>query len=239
MIAPNVPRLLVEFAGEHRCVDPGDELTFGRSADLEIDDNRFLHRILGRFSCNEGTWWVHNVGRAIPLTVADARSPSFAKLTPGASMPLSFADARVSFEAGGAAYELCVEMEGMMGRDSEDDAVDDGTDFEATHTASSLPLSDEQRLLLVALAEPKLRDPARDVELPTNRQLASSLGWTITKFNRKLDGLCRKYAAAGVKGLHGSSGELAKDRRGRLVEHVIHSRVISDEDLALLGDLSP
>ena len=66
-----------------------------------------------------------------------------------------------------------------------------------TTTASSLPLTDEQRLLLVALAEPRLRDVPGSEQMPTNRQIAHMFGWTITKFNRKLDGLCIKYAAAG------------------------------------------
>ena len=63
---------------------------------------------------------------------------------------------------------------------------------------------------------------------------ATCFGWTITKFNRKLDGLCRKYAAAGVGGLRGSSDLLARDRRVRLVDHVVHAGVISAADLALL-----
>ena len=40
--------LVVEFAGDERVLTPGDELTFGRSADLVIDENRYLHRLIGR-----------------------------------------------------------------------------------------------------------------------------------------------------------------------------------------------
>ena len=229
-------KLTVEFAGEQRVLEAGDELTFGRSGDLVIDENRYLHRLLGRFHAADGMWWLTNVGRAIALTVSDAESPSFARLSPGATVPLSFGAARVTFDAGGAMYQVNYEIEGTSARSDQppgEELVDH--DIEATKTASSLPLSDEQRLLLVALAEVQLREPGRDIELPTNRQLAASLGWTITKLNRKLDGLCRKYAAAGVRGLHGSSGELAKDRRSRLVEHAIQTGIICSRDLVLLG----
>jgi hypothetical protein len=85
----------------------------------------------------------------------------------------------------------------------------------------------------VALCEPRLRGDTAN-ELGTNRQIASRLGWTITKFNRKLDWLCQKYAAAGVSGLRGSSDLLARDRRLRLVEHALDAGVVTARDLALL-----
>jgi hypothetical protein len=95
-------------------------------------------------------------------------------------------------------------------------------------------MSTEQRLLLVALAEAQLRDPAAVLDLPTNRQIAAGLGWTITKYNRKLDGLCVKFAAHGVSGLRGSTDALARDRRLRLVDHALHAGVVTPADLPLL-----
>ena len=69
-------QLVVEFVGDERVLDPDEELTFGRAADLVIDENRYLHRVLGRFSYAKGTWWLTNVGSAIPLTVSDVAGPS-------------------------------------------------------------------------------------------------------------------------------------------------------------------
>ena len=196
------PDLVVEFVGDERVLTPpGDELTFGRSADLVIDDNRYLHRVLGRFGWANGTWWLSNVGSAIPLAMADTESPSFVRVAPGATVPIPFGSATLGFEAGGRTYELRVEVLSELsgfGLDPADVDVDaDGASAELTTTASSLPLTDEQRLLLVALAEPRLRDVPGSEQMPTNRQIAHMFGWTITKFNRKLDGLCIKYAAAG------------------------------------------
>ena len=76
-------------------------------------------------------------------------------------------------------------------------------------------------------------------ELPTNRQIAARLGWTITKYNRKLDWLCQKYASAGVSGLRGSSDLLARDRRVRLVEHALDTGVVTAADLSRLPGARP
>lgn len=229
--------LIVEFVGTEHHVEPGTEFTFGRSADLIVDDNPYLHRVVGRFVWSNGLWWLVNAGTSIALRLADTASPSYMKVAPGTQIPMSFESARLSFEAGASNYELTIEL--VTGTDDDDVTLgdhDDVDDAEATTTAASLPLNAEQRLLLVALAAPSLREPGTEFDLPTNREVASSLGWTITKFNRKLDGLCRKYSSAGVSGLRGSSDLLARDRRLRLVEHVITSGVITDADLALLPD---
>jgi hypothetical protein len=238
------PDLVIEFVGDERVLTPGDELSFGRSADLVIDDNRYLHRVVGRFAWTNGMWWLSNVGSAIPLAMADADSPSFVRVAPGATVPIPFESATLGFEAGGRSYELRVEVlseltgfgldPAAVESDPDGAGDDDGIGAELTTTASSLPLTDEQRLLLVALAEPRLRDVPGSEQLPTNRQIAHMFGWTITKYNRKLDGLCIKYAAAGVSGLRGSSDLLARDRRVRLTDHVVHAGIISAADLPLL-----
>lgn len=229
--------LVVEFVGTEYEVVPGTEFTFGRSADLIIDENPYLHRVVGRFIWSNGLWWLVNAGTSIALRLADIASPSYMKVAPGTQIPMSFESARLSFEAGASNYELSIELinESDDGDFSMGDR-DDVDDAEATTTAASLPLNAEQRLLLVALSAPSLREPGNEFDLPTNREVASALGWTITKFNRKLDGLCRKYSSAGVSGLRGSSDLLARDRRLRLVEHVVTSGVITDKDLALLPD---
>ncbi len=237
--------LVVEFIGEEHVLGPGDELTFGRSADLVIDDNRYLHRLIGRFTWSNGMWWLVNTGSSIALRLDDADGPSYTRVAPGSTVPLSFETATLTFEAGGRPYELRTELlvesplltvDVMSAADERD--AGGHIDPEATTTAGSLPLNDEQRLLLVALCEPWLRDAASN-ELPTNRQLASRLGWTITKFNRKLDWLCQKYASAGVTGLRGSSDLLARDRRVRLVEHALDAGVVTAPDLALLDRSAP
>lgn len=233
--------LVVEFVGHERVLTPGDELTFGRSADLVIDDNRYLHRLMGQLSWSSAMWWLANTGSSIALRLADANGPSYTKVAPGSSVPLTFETASITFEAGGRSYELRTELlieaplfaiEAGVGEAGVGEH--DGVDLEATTTVGSLPLNDEQRLLLVALAEPWLRADG-PLELATNRQIAARLGWTITKYNRKLDWLCQKFAAAGVSGLRGSSDLLARDRRFRLAEHVLDAGIVTPADLKLLA----
>jgi hypothetical protein len=95
-----------------------------------------------------------------------------------------------------------------------------------------IPLTDEERLLLLRLAEPCLRDPTRGPEaLRPNREIAHQLGWPVTKYNRKLDYLCVRLSKAGVRGLQGGRGTEATNRRWRLVEHAINARLITPADL--------
>ncbi|MET0144400.1 MAG: hypothetical protein ABW328_06400 [Ilumatobacteraceae bacterium] len=232
-------RLRVDFIGEVIDVEPGDELTFGRQGDLHIDDNRHLHRVLGRFWSRGESWWLTNEGRSITIQIADTDSRSSVVLAPGSEIALSFPNSVLRFRAGVTDYELTVHVpdRDAIEHDDEDDddplaADDDGAGD--TIALGDLVLADEQRLLLLALAEGTLRDPHNTDELPTNRAVARRLGWSITKFNRKLDSLCNRFTKLGVGGLRGSIDQLATDRRRRLVDHAVESGLIDRSQLALL-----
>lgn len=72
-------------------------------------------------------------------------------------------------------------------------------------------------------------------EIPSSAQAAARLGWTMTAFNRKLDNVCDKLDKVGVPGLRGGKGNLATNRRSRLVEYAVATRLVSREDLVLLS----
>ena len=98
-------------------------------------------------------------------------------------------------------------------------------------------MTPDQLRLVLALAEPALRGRARGgTAMPSSGDAAQRLGWTTTKFNRKLDNVCQKLAAQGVRGLHGEPGRLASNRRARLVEYALAVRLVTRDDLALLED---
>ena len=59
----------VDFCGELHQIDVGQSLTFGRAADLVIDDNQFLHRQVRQLAHRSGLWWLDNIGTRIPLGV--------------------------------------------------------------------------------------------------------------------------------------------------------------------------
>jgi hypothetical protein len=226
--------LTVDFCDERRTVTPGDTLTFGRAADLAIDEaNPYLHRVVGRFLCHNAVWWLENLGDHVELEVATdggalTRLPARA---PGGPAPLATLTAprfRVTFEAGGLRYQL----DGWLSAPPVAPVPPPGPSGVRTSAFGKVQLTDEERALVLALAEPCLRDPAAGPEaLPTNRQVAHRLGWPITKFNRKLDYLCQRLAKNGVPGLQGGRGAEATNRRWRLVEHAVNARMVTPGDL--------
>lgn len=223
----------VDFCGEiYTLAAEGDELTVGREADLIIDDNRFLHRRFLRIYHEDGLWWVANVGTQLSATLSDQEGMVQAWLSPGARLPLVFASYSVWFTAGPTTYEFHIAV---------DDAAylvvapDPGAETSGGTTFGRTTLTPDQRLLLLALAEPALRRPGRGaVNAPTSSEAAARLGWALTKFNRKLDNVCQKLERLGVRGLHGGPERLATDRKSRLVEYALSARLVSAADLALL-----
>lgn len=238
---PAVEPLRLVFVDDEIVVDPAAGLDFGREADLVIDDNPYLHRRLGAFQARRGVWWLLNTGSAISMELSDRATPSKLSVGPGGATPVPFHRSLLRFQAGSASYELEVitptgidDLGGPL-----DPRASDGSDLipesTPTRTTKAVPLNDEQRLLLVALAERRLRDRSAPVsDLPTNREVAAGLGWSTTKFNRKLDNLCEKFGRLGVAGLKGDVAGLAKGRRERLVDHVLTVGLIGEGDLPLL-----
>jgi hypothetical protein len=229
------PTLLVEYAGSMTELRGDRAFSFGRLGDLQIDDNPYLHRILGLFVFRNGLWWLVNAGTRIPLELADCVSASIVTIKPGAESPIHFPEALVRFSAGKIKYEIELTIDDPMIERMPLPMVT-GAD---TITLADLPMTLDQLRLILVLAEPALTDPfARELRIPSNKQAAQRLGWTITRFNRKLDNVCQKLAKNGVPGLHGDIGDLAADRRRRLVEYAVQSRIVTTDDLHLLGDAS-
>lgn len=227
---PQPPPLVVEFAGERHDVPPHREFTIGRDGDLVIDDNRYLHRRFLTLTAENGMWWLANVGSRIAATVTDGTGRVHARLAPGARLPVVFDRLHVLFSAGSTSYDLTLYTEGGF-------AVDPAPRTEASGDATigDVPLSPSQKLLLVALAENVLRQTESGRgEIPSSADAASRLGWTLTAFTRKLDTVCGKLERHGVTGLRGGRGKLATNRRMRLVEHAVATRLVTREDLVLL-----
>ena len=227
---PAPPAAEVDFCGEVLRVDPSRPFVVGREGDLVIDDNRYLHRRFLVLSASGGIWSLANVGSQLTATVADGRGTVQAWLAPGAQIPIAFAETSVRFTAGPTAYELTITL-----ADAPFEDVWHEPALVGETTIGPLPLTPDQRLLVVALAEPMLRGDGRGQSaVPSNADAARRLGWTVTKFNRKLDNVCQKLARVGVRGLHGDSGALASNRRARLIEYALASRLVTPSDLVLL-----
>lgn len=222
--------ILVEFCGEHWAIEPGSSFTVGREADLVIDDNPFLHRHFLRIDEDAGLWWLSNVGGQLSATVTGSDGLVQAWLSPGARLPIVFPTLEVMFTAGATTYDFTILGPGAYYEVSARFSARSG----AT-TIDPVPLTTSQRQLILALAEPMLlaRAPGR-AEVPSSADAAARLGWSVTKFGRKLDNVCEKFDRVGVQGLRGDRGKLALSRRSRLVEYAVSTRLVTVNDLPLL-----
>lgn len=220
----------VDFVGERHVVDEGEWLTIGREADLSVDDNPYLHRRFLQVGSVDGLAWIVNVGDQLSATVADEDGRIQAWLAPGARLPIVFETTIVRFTAGPTSYELSIELDQAPFVGPLQEVGDHGDT-----TIGMVPFTIDQRRLVVALAEPLLLQNGRgSASVPSSAEAARRLGWTTTRFNRKLDNVCQKLTKVGVRGLHGSPGELASNRRARLVEYAVTTRLVTSEDLVLL-----
>lgn len=223
--------LRVEFAGEWYSVFPGSDFLIGREGDLTIDENPYLHRTFLRLNFSEGLWWLHNVGSRLAATLTEGNGLVQSWLAPGAGVPLVFDHLVLTFAAASTTYEvnLYPPTASFSGRPPRMSVGD------VSQTLGSVPLTDSQRLLILALAERRLRRPGSgSVEIPSSAQAAARLGWTLTRFNRKLDNVCDKFDRIGVDGLRGGSSTHAVNRRVRLVEYALTSLLVTPADLPLL-----
>lgn len=236
-------RVIVDFCGEEYVVTPAG-LTIGRTADVEIDDNPYLHRRFLEIRNEHDFWWLENVGSTLTATVADDLGVFQAWLNPGARIPLAMSRMLVWFTAGPTTYDFEIRVTSPAFASVQVDGASREIDeMTGQATVGRVSLTPDQQLLVLALCEPTLRRKASGTsgtsEIPSSQQAADRLSWTITRFNRKLDNVCQKFADAGIRGLHGGVGKLASNRKSRLVEHALSTKVVTADDLVLLDSLDP
>ena len=231
--------LSVDFLDERYEVGPDEELTFGRSATIVIDDgNEYLSRVVGGFVFHLGTWWLQNRSSTAQLSVLGDTGQQ-AVLPPETSDPITVGAGTVRFGAGRFSYEIEFKLENPPNAPDQVNQVDQATTPTVTGSLPSatkefgvVPLNTEQRAMLALFCRSWLLDPtAARHELPANAEVAHELGWSLKKLDRKLDYLCARLSDAGVQGLRGTKGGEATDRRRYLVQHVLDIRLITDDDL--------
>ena len=226
----NVPVLTVEFAGELTTLDGSTSFFIGREADLVLDDNPYLHRRFLEIRREHGLFWLINGGERLTASVSDGVSGVNAWLPPAGRMPIVFETTIVRFTAGPTNYEVWLALSDAPYISDAPETASDGST-----TIGRVTLTVDQLLLLVSLAEMALRRGAPGVaEIPTSANAAARLGWTLKKFEKKIDNVCEKLANKGVRGLKGESGNLAASRRARLVEYALSARIITSADLVML-----
>ena len=227
--------LVLDFAGEIHRIPRDQAFTIGREGDLALDDNPFLHRRFLVLQWQTGLWWVVNVGSRLGTTVAEAEGSSRSWVAPGARVPLVFPRMALVFTAGATTYEILLEVPGPL---YEVNTPEPGPSQGET-TVGQVSLTPSQHLLILSLAEPWLRRTGTGpVDLPRNADAAARLGWSMTRFNRKLDNVCDKLDRLGVKGMRGGPRSHASYRRNALVEYALAARLVTVRDLPLLDHVA-
>ncbi len=225
--------LRVEYVGEWYEVTEPDGLSIGRESDLVIDENPFLHRRFLQIYPENGLWWLGNTGNLLTATVTDPSGQIQAWLAPGARLPIVFERMHVLFSAGSTTYDFTIHGDKEFFASSSS-----FMDRSGATTIDPVPLTTSQRLFIVALCENVLRERSGGRgQIPSSSATAKRLGWTLTAFNRKLDNVCDKLDRAGVPGLRGGRGNLAVNRKARLIEYAVSSRLVTADDLGLLESL--
>lgn len=209
--------------GDRSQASDGGTIVFGRTAPFGIGaDNQFVHRTVGRFTCQDGVWWLENRAEHLPLVLSSADGgrielPATATGSGPAKAALVGPEFRVQFIAGGQTYVIDGEIAGAPQLPTLDIGAPSGSE-----TVNTIRLTEEEHQMLQALAQPVLDSPSAGPDaLPSNRVVARQLGWPDTKLNRKLDYLCTRLTKQGFQGLKGDLGGEAKLRRWRLVEYAI------------------
>lgn len=222
--------LRVEFAGEWYSPDPAGEFVIGREGDLVIDDNPYLHRAFLRLVHANGLWWMCNDGSRLAATLSDSDGRTQSWLAPGARVPIVFGQMALTFSAGSTTYEINLFTQAPPFEHTPVVVDDDGET-----TIGQVALTPSQKLLILSLAETRLRRPGSGaVDVPSSAAAAARLGWSGTRFTRKLDNVCEKFDRIGVEGLRGGANGYAVNRRVRLVEYAVTSLLVTADDLPLL-----
>lgn len=227
----------VEYCGEAYDLDCSRVFTIGREGDLVIDANPFLHRRFLQLGVAESLWWLANVGSQLTVALASSGSSVHAWLAPGARIPLVFPATTLWFTAGPTTYEIDVNLDR-----SPYEAIEWRSEASSggTTTMDLVDLTPEQLRVVLALSEPVLQSAGNgSSQIPTSASAAERLGWTLNKFNRKLDTVCEKLDRRGLRGLRGGSDRLAVNRRARLVEFALSTHLVTREDLVLLDRTVP
>lgn len=229
----SAPQMTLEYCGEWFTPNPDGFFDIGREGDLTIDENPYLHRRFLRIGYQDGIWWLSNVGSLLSATVCDTSGGVQSWLSPGNRIPIVFQSTTIVFTAGPTTYELLAHLSGQQFETATLAAPETGE-----QTIGMINFTLSQKQLIVALCEPMLRREGTGfTEIPSTADAARRLGWAVTRFNRKLDNVCDKLDRMGVKGLRGGPKQLATNRRARLVEYAVTTRLVTAEDLPLL-DLS-
>lgn len=208
-------------------VEVGSPVTFGRAEGCSIRlpaEDLGISRLAGSVEDDGAVAWLTNRSETRPLFVVDQL---------GMRSVLA-AGRRLAVDRG-----LTVVVEGQLRRhalvvETPDDPAAlvrpaAPTEGLATEMGMQVAYTDDDRMALVALFAGFLRDfPRHDPRPRSYADAAADLGWPRTTLVKRIEHMRERLTRAGVPGLLGDGALEA------LAVHVLTTRVITREDLALL-----
>lgn len=159
-------------------------LSFGRAAELEIDDNPHLHRVMGEFVRQGDVWWIVNHGSRLFLTVVGADG-SRTELPPGGQLAVADAHGSVLITVGQARYEL-----GYRQPHLPDTAPALALPATGNRTHTFTDLTAREVDFLVSFAKPVL--DGTNGPMPSYAEVAASWGVSPSTLDNTLRNLKRK-----------------------------------------------
>lgn len=239
------PFITVSGAGGSRRIESGRSLTFGRVPDegsvssedhLGLAADPSLHARAGTITADGSGWVLANTGRWLRLRVIQLDGPARAEVEPGRSLRVPWSRSRVEVATGTAVVGL--DVESSVGDDQAVLATVSGT----TVGAFGLDRTTGYFRALVALCEPRLRDPRSD-EVATAGEIARRLNRlpaeadrvTAKAVERRLAHARRRVGVGGADSEGVSAAGLeVRDAARQLADLVIRTGAVTLADLALL-----
>jgi hypothetical protein len=244
--ASHVGDVVVRYRATERRLRPGDRLTFGRrspsgdSGDgghLALSDSTALHGRSGVLAVDATGCTLGNTGRWLRLRVVHLDGAERSDLDPGCSLRVPWARSKVEVTAGAETlgFELDVPQPAGPRRSVVDPAGD-------TERGLGLDRSAGYFRALVALCEPRLRDPGTDAVTAAGeiaRRLTASgreSGRVSAKaVERRLANVRQRLGIGGADPFGGSAAGLeVRDAARQLVDLLLRTGTVTRDDLALL-----
>lgn len=245
--------VVVRHRGVERRLRPGDRLTFGRAQGpgaaaptgdphLALSASPALHALAGRLSVDDTGCLLVNTGRWLRLRVVHLEGVERSDLDPGRALRVPWAHSRVEVAVGAEtpAFELRVpQPTGAL--PTEQAASGD------TLRGLGLDRAAGYFRALVALCEPRLRDPGTDAVASAGeiaRRLNGSgreTGRVSQKaVERRLANVRQRLGLGAEDPFGGSAAGLeVRDAARLLVDLVLRTGTVTRHDLALLDPASP
>jgi hypothetical protein len=250
--SPDPPIVTIVAPGTRLELAAGEAATFGRRVDVDdrpdeavhlgLSDNPRLHAHAGTVAADQAGWVLTNNGRWLHLRVTEHGGPNRLDLDPGRVARVPYARCRVEVATGDEVVGFDVDCPVLAGLGA--DAVASLL-VGATSTVGGLGLDREAGYFraLVALCEPRLRDPQTG-DVATVAQIVRTLNRTglepepvtAKAVERRLAHVRRKLAVGGIDPDGVSAAGLeARDASRQLADLVLRTGTVGRDDLDLVA----